>query len=117
MCGVSMFLQMDHRERQTDRQTDTDRVRQRDRERQRFTTERNLVFTSNTAIHFFTKKKNETKFGCKKIIGSKNIVETVIFSLHEPHYDFDLEDNKPTLSHNTPACDNAPPYKGWLQKV
>ena len=106
-----MFLQMDHRERDRDRETET--------ERDRGSPLKESLFSPRTQQSDFSldTPAYETKFGCKKIIGSKNIVETVIFSSHEPHYDFDLEDNKPTFPHNTPACDSPPPHKGWLVKV
>ena len=99
----------------TEGETDRDRETERDRG----SLLKESLFSPRTQKSDFSLDTSayETKFGCKKIIGSKNIAETVIFLLHEPHYDFDLEDNKPTFPHNIPACNNAPPYKGWLVKV
>ena len=44
-----------------------------------------------------------TKFGCKKISSSADIVETVISDYISPHCDLELEDSKPIVSHDTLA--------------
>ena len=56
------------------------------------------------------------KVGCKKISSSVDMVETVTFDYMSPHYDLDLEDNKPIFLHDTLAHDDAPPYQGWFKK-
>ena len=35
----------------------------------------------------------KTKLGCKRLISSEDIAETVIFWLYKPHSDFNLEDS------------------------
>ena len=58
---------------------------------------------------------HQTKFGCKKISGSEDTVETVVF--WNPHCDLDLEVSTQIFQHDTPAHDDSPSYKAWLQKV
>ena len=58
-----------------------------------------------------------TKFDCKKISSSADMVETVISDHMSPHCDPGLEDSKPIFSHDTLAHDDASPYQVWLQKV
>ena len=55
------------------------------------------------------------KFGCKKIIRSVDMVETVISDQMSPHCDPELEDSKPIILHDTLAHDVASPYQVWLQ--
>ena len=41
------------------------------------------------------------KFGCKRMISSVDMVETVIFDYMSPHCDLELEDNNPIGLHDT----------------
>ena len=62
-------------------------------------------------------KYHLTKFGCKKISSSVDVVETVISDQMSPRCDPELEDSKPFFLHDTLANDVASPYQVWLQKV
>ena len=46
-----------------------------------------------------------------------DMAETVIHDYMSPHYDPELEDNKPIVLNGTLANDDASPYQVWLQKV
>ena len=54
-----------------------------------------------------------TKFGCKNISNSAEMVETVI----SDHCDPELKDSKPIFLHDTLAYDAASPYSVWLHEV
>ena len=56
----------------------------------------NLIFTQNTPAY----DNVPSKFGCKKISNSADIVETVIFDQMSPHCDHELEDRKPIFLHD-----------------
>ena len=58
-----------------------------------------------------------TKFACKRISSSVDMVETVISDFMKPHCKLDPEDSKPILLYDTLANDDASPYKVCLQKV
>ena len=51
----------------------------------------NLIFTQNTPAY----DNVPSKFGCKKISSSADMVQTVIFDQMSPHCDPELEDSKP----------------------
>ena len=61
--------------------------------------------------------KHPTKFGCKKISSSVDMVEMVIFNQMNSYSDPELEDIKPIFPHGTLAHNVASLYQVWLQKV
>ena len=73
----------------------------------------NLIFTQNSLAY----DNVPSKFNCKKISSSADIVETVIFNEMSPHCDHELENRKPVFLHGILAHDVALPYQVWLQKV
>ena len=68
----------------------------------------NLVFTRNTPAY----DNVPSKFGCKKISSSADMVQTVIFDQMSPHCDPELEDRKPIFLRIL-APDGASPYQVW----
>ena len=72
----------------------------------------NLMFTQNTSYD-----NVPSKFGCKKISSSADMVETVTFDQTSPHCDPELQDRKPIFLHDILAHYVASPYQVWLQKV
>ena len=56
---------------------------------------------------------NPTKFGCKKISTSADMVETVKSDQMSPHCYPELEDSKPIFLHDTLAHNVASPYQIW----
>ena len=72
----------------------------------------NLISTQNTPAY----DNAPSKFGCKKISSSAEMVETIMSDEMSPHCDPELEDSKPIL-HDILAHDVASPYQVWLQKV
>ena len=73
----------------------------------------NLIFTQNTPAY----DNVPSKFGCKQISSSADMVQTVIFDQMSLHCDPELEDRKPIFLHDTLAYNVASPYQVWLQKV
>ena len=73
----------------------------------------NIMFTQNTPAY----DNVTSKFGCKKISSSADMIERVIFDQMSPHCDPELEDRKLIFLHDTLAHDVASPYQVWLQKV
>ena len=59
---------------------------------------------------------HQTKFSCKKISSSADMVETVTFDQTSPHCDPELQDRKPIFLHDTLVHDVTSPYQVWLQK-
>ena len=55
------------------------------------------------------------KFGCKKISGSADMVETV--DQMSPPFNPELEESKPVFLHYTWVHDIASPYQVWLKKI
>ena len=72
----------------------------------------NLIFTPNIPAH----DNVPSKFGCKKISSSADMVETDIFDQMSPHCDPELEDRKLIFLHIL-AHDVTSPHQLWLQKV
>ena len=60
---------------------------------------------------------HQTRFSCKKISISVDVVETTISDYISLHCDLELEDKEPIFLHNTLAQVDASPYQVWLQKV
>ena len=73
----------------------------------------NLIFTQITPAY----DSVPSKFGCKKISSSADMVETVISDQMNPHCDPELEDRRPVFLHDILAHDVASPYQVWLQKI
>ena len=73
----------------------------------------NLIFTQNTPAY----DNIPSKFGCKKISNSADIVETVIFDQMSPHSDTELEDSKPIFLHDILAYGVASPHPVCLQRA
>ena len=70
-------------------------------------------FTQNTPAY----DNVPSKFGCKQISSSADMVETVISDQMSHHCDPELEDRKPAILRDILAHDVASPYQVWLQKV
>ena len=73
----------------------------------------NLIFTQNTPAYVNV----PSKFACRKISSSADMVEIVISDQMSPHCDPELEDSKPIFLHDTLAHDVASLHQVWLQKV
>ena len=56
----------------------------------------NVISTQSTPAY----DNVPSKFGCKMVSSSADIVETVIFDQMSPHCDHELEDRKPIFLHD-----------------